>query len=176
MRAGAPWSIALVLGLLLALLFAPARAEETSDVMALPKWWTATGDFDLIVQRRVVRILVPFSKTQFFPDTTHVYGITADTGRQLEEYLNRRYGRGRGFNIRVEFLPTRRDRLLEGLIAGHGDIAAGSLSITPERAALIEFLDPWVTGVKEVVVVGPASPHLSILASAGDPPALPGWQ
>ena len=168
MRAGAPWSIALVFGLLLGLLVAPARADPASATMNLPKWWTATGGLEPIVKSRVVRILVPFSKTQFFADKTKIYGITVETGRQLEMELNKRYGRSRGFNIRVEFLPTRRDRLLEELIAGRGDIAAGSLTITLERAALVDFLDPWVTGVNEVVVLGPASPPLSSLDDLSD--------
>jgi membrane-bound lytic murein transglycosylase MltF len=162
------WSIVLVFGLLLALLVAPARADKASRTMNLPRWQTAAGGLEPIIKRRVVRILVPFSKTQFFADSTHIYGITAETGRQLESYLNKRYGRARRFNIRVEFLPTRRDKLLENLIAGRGDIAAGSLTITPQRAALVEFLDPWVTGVKEVLVVGPASPLLSTLDDLSD--------
>jgi membrane-bound lytic murein transglycosylase MltF len=155
--------IVFLLGLLLALCLASARAAERGAIMELPKWQTSMGGLEPIVKRRLVRLLVPFSKTQFFADGSHVYGITAETGRQLEKDLNQRYGRGRGLNIRVEFLPTRRDRLLESLIAGRGDIAAGSLTITPERAALVDFVDPWVTGVKEVVVAGPASPALSTL-------------
>jgi ABC-type amino acid transport substrate-binding protein len=147
---------------MLALLVAPARADEASGIMNLPKWSTASDELGPIVKRRLVRILVQFSKTQFFADTTRIYGITVETGRELEMELNKRYGR-RSFNIRVEYLPTRRDRLLDDLIAGRGDIAAGSLTITPERAALVDFLDPWVTGVKEVVVLGPASPPLSTL-------------
>ena len=168
MRAGTAWSIALFLGLLLALPMGSARADPASGIMNLPKWWTATGGLGPIVKHRVVRILVPFSKTQFFADKKQIFGITAETGRQLETYLRQRYGRGRGFNIRVQFLPTRRDRLLGELIAGRGDIAAGSLTITPERAALVDFLDPWVTGVKELLVVGPASPRLSTLDDLSD--------
>jgi membrane-bound lytic murein transglycosylase MltF len=167
-RARAPWSIALVFGLLWALLVAPTRADEVSGIMQLPKWSTASGDLEPIVKRRLVRILVPFSKTLFFADKTQFYGSAVETGRQLEKYVNERYGRSRGFNIRVRFLPTRRDRLLEELIAGRGDIAAGALTITPERASLVDFLDPWLTGVKEVVVVGPASPHLSTLDDLSD--------
>ena len=167
MRTGATRSIALIFGLLLGLL-AVSRAGEASGIMNLPKWWTATGGLEPIVKHRVVRILVPFSKTQFFADKTQVFGITAETGRLLEKELNKHYGRGRGFNIRVEFLPTRRDRLLEELIAGHGDIAAGSLTITPERAAMVDFLDPWVTGIKEVMVIGPSSPSLSSLDDLSD--------
>jgi hypothetical protein len=81
MSAGAPWSIAPVFGLLLALLVAPAHADEASGTMELPKWWTATGDLEHIVKRRVVRILVPFSKTQFFADKTQFFGSTVETGR-----------------------------------------------------------------------------------------------
>jgi membrane-bound lytic murein transglycosylase MltF len=167
MRAGAPWPIALVFGLLLGLLV-PPRADEASGIMELPKWSTAGGDLEPIIKSRLVRILVPFSKTQFFADKTKIYGITVETGRQLEMEINKRYGRSRGFDIRVEFLPTRRDRLLEDLIAGRGDIAAGSLTITPERAAVVDFLDPWVTNVNEVMVVGPASPPLSSLDDLSD--------
>jgi membrane-bound lytic murein transglycosylase MltF len=169
MRSGANLPVFSFFGLLLALaLFVPTCVLAATGIMELPKWWTATGGLDPIVKHRVVRILVPYSKTQFFADKTHVYGITAETGRQLEKYLNGRYGRRNGFNIRVEFLPTTRDRLLPDLIAGRGDIAAGSLTITPERAALVDFLDPWVSGVNEVVVVGPASPRLSSMDDLSD--------
>jgi membrane-bound lytic murein transglycosylase MltF len=159
-------AVNLLIFLLIALLslpLAPVQARGLNGNMELPKWWTSKGRLDTILKHRVVRILVPFSKTQFFADGSHVYGITAETGRQLEKDLNKRYGRRNGFNIRVEFLPTRRDSLLESLIAGRGDIAAGSLTITPERAGLVDFVDPWVTGVNEVVVIGPASPALSTL-------------
>ena len=91
MRAGTPWSITLLFVLLLTSPVGSARADPASGIMNLPKWWTATGGLEPIVKSRVVRILVPFSKTQFFADATHVYGITAETGRQLEGYLNRRY-------------------------------------------------------------------------------------
>jgi membrane-bound lytic murein transglycosylase MltF len=167
MRAFVRISIFLLIALL-ALPMAPVQARGPDGFIELPKWRTSKGELEPIIQSRVIRILVPFSKTQFFADGAHVYGITAETGRRLEQDLNQRYGRGKGFNIRVEFLPTRRDGLLEGLIAGRGDIAAGSLTITPERAALVDFLDPWVTGVKEVVVIGPASPPLSTLDDLSD--------
>ena len=81
--------IVFLFGLLAALCREPARADEASGLMQLPKWWTATGDLEPIIKHRVVRILVPFSKTQFFADGTRVYGITAETGRLLETDLNK---------------------------------------------------------------------------------------
>jgi membrane-bound lytic murein transglycosylase MltF len=154
--------IALLFGLMLAMSLASVRAEKAAVIMNLPKWGTATGGLEPIIKRCLVRILVAFNKMQFFADGMQFHGATAEAGRQLEKELNRRYGSTKK-PIRVEFLPTRRDRLLHALIAGRGDIAAGHLTITPERAALVDFLDPWNTGIKEVVVMGPASPTLSTL-------------
>jgi membrane-bound lytic murein transglycosylase MltF len=161
-------SIALLFGLLLAVSLAPADADAASGIMSLPRSWTATGGLDPIIKRREVRLLVPFSKTQFFADGARIYGVTAERGRELETELNQRYGGKNKKPIRVVFVPTRRDRLLAELIAGHGDIAAGFLTITPERAALVDFVDPWRTNVKEVVVTGPSSPILSILEDLSD--------
>ena len=56
MRSGAARLIAVIFGLLLALLVTPVRADETSGMMNLPKWWTATGGLEPIVKGRLVRI------------------------------------------------------------------------------------------------------------------------
>jgi membrane-bound lytic murein transglycosylase MltF len=49
------------------------------------------------------------------------------------------------------------------LIEGRGDIAAANLTITPARQAQVDFADPWITGVSEIVVTGPASPRIRSL-------------
>jgi hypothetical protein len=54
MRAVTAWSIALFLGLLLALPMGSARADPAGGTMNLPKWWTATGGLEPIVKHRVV--------------------------------------------------------------------------------------------------------------------------
>ncbi len=36
-------------------------------------------------------------------------------------------------------IPVARDQLLPGLVAGKGDIAAGNITITPERRKLVDF-------------------------------------
>jgi membrane-bound lytic murein transglycosylase MltF len=61
------------------------------------------------------------------------------------------------------FVPVSRDRLLPGLLEGRGDIAAANLTITPARQALVDFADPFATGISEIVVTGPASPRLGSL-------------
>jgi membrane-bound lytic murein transglycosylase MltF len=63
----------------------------------------------------------------------------------------------------VVFVPVRRDQLLPALAAGKGDIAAGNLTITPERQKLVDFSTVVYSDVSEVVVAGPASPPIASL-------------
>jgi ABC-type amino acid transport substrate-binding protein len=150
MRAPATLWVAVLFGLLLAVSSARVRADEASQFMTLPKWQTAKGGLEPIIKRRVVRILGTFTRTQFFADGMKFHGFVAESGRKLEKELNARYGGTKKLNIRVEFLPTRRGRLLRDLVAGRGDIAAGDLTITRESAKFVDFLDPWETGVNEI--------------------------
>jgi membrane-bound lytic murein transglycosylase MltF len=46
---------------------------------------------------------------------------------------------------------------------GLGDIAAGNLTITPERLQVVDFSDPGINNVKEVLVTGPSAPALKSL-------------
>jgi ABC-type amino acid transport substrate-binding protein len=43
---------------------------------------------------------------------------------------------------------------------GYGDAVAANLTITPERLAVVDFDDPWLKNVKEIIVTGPSSPKL----------------
>jgi ABC-type amino acid transport substrate-binding protein len=67
----------------------------------------------------------------------------------------------------VAFVPTRRDRLFQDLRDGKGDIAAGNLTITPQRDAVIDFVKPWAGGVKEVLVTGPSAPNVAAVSDLG---------
>ena len=57
-------------------------------------------------------------------------------------------------------LPTARERLLEALNKGYGDAVAANLTISLERLAVVDFIDPWLKNVKEIIVTGPSSPKL----------------
>ena len=59
------------------------------------------------------------------------------------------------------FIPTSRDKLIPGLLEGRGDIAAGILTVTPERLEQVDFGEPFFRGVKEIAVTGPNSPELA---------------
>ena len=124
------------------------------------------GDFDAMLERRVVRVLVPYSRTLYFNDRGRQRGLTADTLRDFEVFLNKKYPH-KTQPIVVFALPTTRERMLGGLIEGRADIAAGNLTITPERDAKVDFSKPLAQGSGEIVVTGPRSPKLAILEDLG---------
>src|SRR4051812_24244945 len=109
------------------------------------------GDLDGMKQRRLVRMLVVYSKTFYFLDKARQHGVTYAAGIELEKALNASQ-KDRARQIRVVFIPTRRDQLLTALAEGRGDIAAGNLTITPERLKLVDFSKPLTNGVSEILV------------------------
>jgi membrane-bound lytic murein transglycosylase MltF len=119
-------------------------------------------DFDRMLERRVVRVLVPYSRTLFFNDRGAQRGLTADILREFEQWLNEKFKTG-SRPITVASIPVTRDRLFPKLLDGYGDIAAGNLTITDARKGQVMFSRPLAEGVSEFVVTGPASPPLGSL-------------
>jgi hypothetical protein len=69
---------------------ASPKANRPSGVtIAAPGAWT--GDFDMMRQRRVLRVLTPFGQTDFFFDRGRQRGVNAEFAAALEEFLNRRH-------------------------------------------------------------------------------------
>jgi len=142
----------------------PAAAAKPRQLSLENERWT--GDFDGMLERRIVRVLVPYSRTLYYVDKGHERGIGADLARGFERYVNRRYAKQLGRRpLTVFIIPTTRDRLLSGVAQGRGDIAAGNLTATDERLTLVDFVAPADRKpVRELVVTGPQSPLLATLA------------
>jgi membrane-bound lytic murein transglycosylase MltF len=132
------------------------RGEDELSV-ALRPW---KGDYDGMVERRMVRILVPYSMTNFFLDGATKRGIVAALGRELEQEINRRE-RLRTRLVHVVFIPTPRDRLIPWLVAGLGDIAAGDVTVTDARREAVDFSRPFIRDSQEIVCTGPGVPGVS---------------
>jgi membrane-bound lytic murein transglycosylase MltF len=116
-----------------------------------------TGDLDGMIERRMIRVLTTYSKTQYFVDRGTPRGTAYDQGRLLEDVLNQGRGNGRT-NVSVQFVPVSRNELLPALLEGKGDIVMADLTITPERSKLVDFTEPWIAGVDEIVVTSPKGP------------------
>lgn len=138
------------------------EAEVDAMVLPMPKAWT--GDFEGMRERRLVRILVPYSRTFYAVDRGRQRGIAYEIGKALEAWLNQKYPqKNKSLRWRVAFIPVGRDELLSKLVEGDGDIAAGGLSITDKRQQTVDFTAPFAGGVREVVVTGPKSDKIGKL-------------
>jgi membrane-bound lytic murein transglycosylase MltF len=112
-----------------------------------------TGDFDTMMNRHLVRVLVPYSRTLFFNDQGYERGITAENFREFEMFINKKYRRQlHNIPITVIFIPTPRDELIRDVMAGAGDIAAGNLTITDERSKNVDFVSQKQVTVSEIVL------------------------
>ncbi len=120
------------------------------------KW---TGDYDEMVKDRILRVLIPYSKTFFFLDGATQRGLSYDAARDFEKFINARH-KTKHLKIHLIVIPTSRDALLPHLIDGLGDIAIGNLTITDKRKEIVDFSDPFLAGVDEIVVTGKKSPKL----------------
>jgi membrane-bound lytic murein transglycosylase MltF len=116
-----------------------------------------SGDFDGMVERRMIRAGVAFNRTHYFVDRGVQRGVTYAYLKEFERALNaaRRTG---NLRIHVVFVPLPRDQLLPALLDGRVDIVAAQLTVTPERQALVDFSRPMRRNVSEVVVTAPGVP------------------
>jgi membrane-bound lytic murein transglycosylase MltF len=136
----------------------PAEQELSPSIFLKP--WT--GDLDGMIERRVIRALVAPSRTSYWLSGARQTGAEYELLKAFQEDINSRYKtHGKHILIHVVFIPTTRDQLIPGLLEGRGDIAAGILTVTPERLEKVDFGEPFFRGVKEIAVTGPASPPLA---------------
>jgi membrane-bound lytic murein transglycosylase MltF len=143
--------------------FAQDKRPQTNHELTQPpvfKPWT--GDLEGMVKRRVIRALVAPSRTAYWLNGARQIGAEYELLKAFEEEINQKYKtQGKHIRIFVTIIPTRHDQLISGLLEGRGDIAAGILTITPERLKEIDFGAPFFRGVRQIVVTGPASPELA---------------
>jgi membrane-bound lytic murein transglycosylase MltF len=119
-----------------------------------------TGDLPGMVERRMVRVLTAYSRTQYFIDRGTPRGTAYDQGKLLEEALNKKFGTQK-LMVHVQFVAMPRNALLPALLEGRGDIIMADLTITPERAETVDFTEPWIDGVSEIVVTSARVPPIS---------------
>lgn len=121
------------------------------------------GDLDGMAERRMVWIIVPFSKTIYFVDRGQQFGTAVEFGRALEQQLNK--GKKKEVDkVRVGFVPLPRDRLLPALEEGLGDIVIANLTVTEARLSQVDFTEPLYGEASEVLVTGPAAPAIASIA------------
>jgi len=154
-------ALALIVAVLAAV---PARAQAPTAKgrtgLALDPITTAwTGDFDGMVERRLIRVLTVYSKTLYFVDHGTPRGSAYDQAKLFEDAVNRAAGTGH-LKINIQFVPLSRDELIPALLAGRGDLIMADMTVTPERRREVDFAAPWISGVDEIVVTSPDGPAI----------------
>ena len=74
-----------------------------------------------MLERRMIRVLVPYSRSLYFNDKGHEMGITAENIRDFERWINKKYAKKLGKRpLTVLIIPTTRDKLLPEVVTGPG--------------------------------------------------------
>ena len=143
----------------------PATRQQRALDLAGGTAALLTGDFDQMLARRLIRVGVPYSRTHYYNERGRERGITAESIRDFEQWLNRRHARQLARRpLTLVMLPTTRDTLLDDIAAGRTDLADGNITVTPARLAQGDFFSPTDQPPgRELIAAGPGSPHVTSL-------------
>lgn len=136
-------------------LYAQTNAEDTApmDQILLERAFQSfKGDLPQIKKERVIRVLVSYSKSNYFFQGGHPKGFEYEMLKQYQKFINKNI-KNHYDQVRILFIPTPFDKLLPQLAAGRGDIAAAGLTATIERKKHVAFSEPYISNVFEVAVL-----------------------
>ncbi|MEZ5848856.1 MAG: transglycosylase SLT domain-containing protein [Geminicoccaceae bacterium] len=133
----------------------PATTDNLADIV---RTIIAAQDEALVTdatvanrEGRLLTVLIPYDRTRFFIHKGEPRGFEYELVRQFERSYNERAGSS-GEQLQAIFVPVPFNQLVDLLASGTGDIAAGGLTITDERARKVGFSKPYLTDVREIVV------------------------
>ena len=141
-----------------------ADASRPRQLTIANKPWT--GDFDAMLERHMIRVDAPFSKSLYHSDKGRERGLAVELVRDWERYINVRYAKQLGKRpLTIYIVPATRDKLLPDLNDGLADVSIGNLTVTDERLKVADFIpgDAGRRTISEVIVTGPKSPEIKSL-------------
>jgi ABC-type amino acid transport substrate-binding protein len=110
--------------------------------------------------------LVVYNRGGFYYDKGRPRGIVVETLDDFTQIINKKLKTGaKKFTVVYISLPP--GQLLQALNDGLGDVICSSLVVTPEREKLVDFTEPFATGVKLVPVTHKGSPAISSVDDLG---------
>jgi len=118
------------------------------------------GDFDELMKRRVIRVLVVPNRTGFFIARGETRGLTYDVFSVFEKFINKKHKTGK-LPLKIAFIPVSQEAIVDALNSGRGDIAVARLTVTPERMDLVDFTEPVLQNVEEILVAASGSEPVS---------------
>jgi membrane-bound lytic murein transglycosylase MltF len=101
---------------------------------------------------RLLTVLIPFDRTRFFLVEGEPKGFEYDLVNAFVAKMNKSRNKDEP-ELKLVFLPTPFSQMIPLLESGVGDMAAGGLTITPERLERVDFTEPYIANVREVAVI-----------------------
>lgn len=120
------------------------------------------GDLDEMRERRIIRVLVSYNRTNYFMSDVGTQGIEYELLKSYEDYLNRGPLQER-YQTHIVFIVVPFNELMDNLLEGRGDIIASGLTITTGREARVNFSEPYIKNVTEILVSHARSPTVEKL-------------
>jgi membrane-bound lytic murein transglycosylase MltF len=142
----------------------PAAPSTARKLAIANKPWF--GDFDKLLERRMIRVYAPYSRSLYISDKGRERGLAVELVRDWERYLNIKYAKQLGNRpLTIYTGPATRDKLLPYVSDGLADVAIGNITVTDERLKTVDFVpgDEGRRTINEVIVTGPKSPKLLTL-------------
>ncbi|WP_243544441.1 transglycosylase SLT domain-containing protein [Pseudodesulfovibrio tunisiensis] len=157
---GSACVLALILGgaLLLFVAKTPDTGDEPPSLARIMDPWKGDLD-DMVRERRPVRVLVSYDKTNFFMVRGRMRGLEYELMRGYEKHLGKS-GPRFGKTARVVFIAVPFDRLVPALLEGRGDVVAAGLTVTRDRERKVAFTEPYRTGIREIAVGAKDAPAI----------------
>ncbi len=119
-----------------------------------------TGDLDGMIQRRVIRVLTTYSKTNYFVDGGEQHGLVYESIKLFEDDLNKKLEK-KSIRVYTVIVPVSADDLIPALLEGRGDIVAAGTMVSDSRRERVDFANPTRTGVSAIVITGPGAPPVA---------------
>jgi membrane-bound lytic murein transglycosylase MltF len=119
-----------------------------------------TGDYAAMIKRRTIRAGVAYNRTHYFIDKGVQRGAAYESLKLFEDKVNAKISKPSD-KVHVVFVPLSRDAMLAALQEGRVDLLAAQITLTPEAEKVVDFSDPTMKNVNEIVVTGPGAPKLA---------------
>ncbi len=161
-----PSTIARLAGALVALLLlTPATATAQLSDEELDALDRRLENYDILdplenPERRAILVLTVYNKTNFFIDNNgHYRGFEYDIVKGYEEFINQGIKKASDRYFLV-FIPMQFEDILPALADGRGHMAAANLTITGDRERSVDFSEPYLPDVDEIVVTHRNGPSI----------------
>ena len=110
-----------------------------------------TNDLPDMLKIKKIRVLTTYTFGNYFLHQGQARGFEYSKMEEFRKFLTKGKSR-KDMQVDFFYLPLPYDMLIESLNLGYGDIVAANLTITPDRSQDVDFTDPYLWGIKEVLV------------------------